>query len=721
MPNYNLILLGFFYILGLSLSSILGFPTFEPSVNKWLIIISIIISLTLIGAFVISQRWRLLPRLKVWLLGGLIAILAVIYFQGRVPHPQPTDVSQILIKDNLASELVTVKGKILEQPQVNAKNKIRFIIAVNQLQKPENKQQKLWQDITGKTYVTLPLLQGNGLYVGQKIEITGILYLPKNAVNPGAFDFQYYLAQRGVFSGITGFKSEINLQEKEPFFNLNKLRKRIIQAQVKALGSPDGQLLSSIVLGRSAVDLPYQIKDLFMQSGLAHILAASGFQIALLLGVVLKLTQRFSSKNRLIISIIVLSFYILLTGAEASVCRAGLMGLATLLGLLTERQVNALGSLFVAGILLLIINPLWMWDLGFQLSFLATLGLIISANQIEQKLDFLFPVIANPLAVTLAANLWVFPLTIFTFKTFPVYSIFVNLITTPFVIIISLGGMISGFLALINPVVGTFGAQLLFYPIHFLIKIIEFFHNLPYRNWAVGQIPLGLMLLIYGIFILTYFNQWLNQRLFLVVIFILTLIIVPIWYKNHSLLQVTIFQTKQPSIMIQNQGEHILITEANADNLVYTILPFLKQEGINKINTLVNLSPQFSWQNYDLMIEKNLNLNQDQVITSLPLTLDFFKEKMLKLTVNQETWLLLFEADANLIFNEPVQVLVWWGKEINLQLLEKLKPHRAIAVTSELNQSIQNYLIKQQTKLYITQQDGAIQWQEKTGFQSLIN
>lgn len=710
------ILFGIFYLIGLFCTSIFDLSSFSPSLNKWLIIITIISSITIISFLILPKYWRFMPNFKIWLMGGLIAILGVIYFQFRIPTPQINDLSNIIKKDNLVGEILTVKGKIVDQPQLNQNQKIRFILAVDQLKKP---QAKKINKVTGKTYVTLPLLQGNGLYIGRNIEITGKLYLPKKLTNPGAFDFQYYLAQKGVFSGISGQNSVINLQEKEPIFTFYKVRKRIVQAQLKALESPLGQLVSSIVLGKNAVDLPPKIKDLFINNGLAHVLAASGFHVALLLGVILKLTKRFSGKNQLIIGLISLLFYLGLTGLQASVCRATLMGLGTLLGLVNDRKVNPLGSLFVSAILLLIINPLWIWDLGFQLSFLATLGLILSAEKIENKLDFLYPVIANPLAVSISANIWVFPLIIYTFKTFPIYSILVNLIADPLIIIISLGGMLSAFCTLFLPSLGTFIAQLLYYPSHFLVKIIEFFDSLPYRNLALGEIPLSLMLIIYLIFILTYLNQWLNQRLYLSILLIFTLISLPLIYQNYTLTQITIFDTKQPNITIQNKGDQFLITQGNYTDLVYTILPFLKSQGINKINTLILLNDQVSLINNYVKIDNLINLTKSQTLSSENLKLNFSNQHTLNLNFNEEKWLFLLKSDPNLTINNDADILIWWQDHFNQELIQKINPKIAIAVNSEPKQNLKTLLKKQNIKLYLTTEDGAIQWQEKTGFSTI--
>ena len=167
------------------------------------------------------------------------------------------------------------------------------------------------------------------------------------------------------------------------------LRKRVIQTHVRYLNIPHGTLVSAMVIGSRGVDLSFDIQDSFRDAGLAHILAASGFHVSLLLGFVLWLTKKLSSGWRLSLGIISLLFYLTLTGFYPSVLRASFMGLGVLIALLDDnRRVNIFASLFLTGFILLLINPLWIWDLGFQLSFLATFGLIVTLPAIVSRLDF---------------------------------------------------------------------------------------------------------------------------------------------------------------------------------------------------------------------------------------------------------------------------------------------------------------------------------------------
>ncbi|MEM7594214.1 MAG: ComEC/Rec2 family competence protein, partial [Cyanobacteria bacterium P01_A01_bin.83] len=134
----------------------------------------------------------------------IVALLAIWYFQLRLPQPQANDISYQVTR--YQSELVRVSGMVLTEPRLNDRALLRFWLRVNQINEVNTsptlegggtvvKQ----EDVSGKVYVTVPLLQGTGIYPGQQLNITGLLYLPQAASNPGGFDFQKYLARQGIF------------------------------------------------------------------------------------------------------------------------------------------------------------------------------------------------------------------------------------------------------------------------------------------------------------------------------------------------------------------------------------------------------------------------------------------------------------------------------------------------------------------------------------------
>lgn len=716
MNRPNSVILGLAYILGL-LST--GLVDFSPQLNRWqeVVIRIVILSLiTLLTTIFIRRFWWQSPPRKIWLMGGLIAIFAVVYLEIRTPYPSANDISNLL-KNNVVNS-IKITGSIISEIRLNRRENLQFWLEVKEFSLKNLPTEKS----AGKLYVTLPNLAENQVYPGQEITIKGLLYRPRRANNPSAFDFANYLARQGAFAGLKG---EIIIDKKSPTWGVWQIRQRIVEAQIQGIGQEKGTLLSSITLGRQAVNLPAKITDLFIKTGLAHILAASGFHVAILLGFVLTITRNLSPKQQFIIAITILIVYGTLTGLQPSVLRAILMGIGALIGLLYNRQVNSLGSLLLAATILLLWQPLWIWDLGFQLSFLATLGLIITVPLLKNKIDYFPNLIAEPIAISLAATLWTMPLLMFTFNSIALYSIPINIITTPLVTLISLGGVFTAFLGLIYPPLGSISASILYYPLELLLQITTFFSLLPFSTYSTGKLSLGVMLIIYICLTLICFNIWFRQRWHLIGLFILTLILIPIIYQHLTLTQVTVLATKsQPVIIIQNRGNTLLINGEEPATARYTVLPFLRQEGINQIQgaITVNNSAQFSTISESIPIKKTINLSQLEKFNLGEITGQLLEKNLFKFQVKNQSWLWIVnpKIPVNLSQEFSPLVLLWQGSNLDKQWLESIRPQTAIAVTTNLSRNVRNQLRKAGIKTYWTGRDGAIQWTAKNGFQPFL-
>ncbi|MEC4986070.1 MAG: ComEC/Rec2 family competence protein [Oscillatoria sp. PMC 1068.18] len=750
--------LGLAYICGLLSTAVLGYPAREAAWWEWLGLTLVVAICGVLVAKFIHRFWRTAPNKKVWLSAGLIAALAVVYLGLRIPQPAKNDVSRYV--EN-TPEQVTIQGEVLSEPRLTRSDRAFFWFRATQLNENES--------VAGKLYVTLPVLQTTGLYPGQNLAVSGKLYQPKPAPNPGAFDFGAYLARTGAFAGLSGREVILPETEVKPPWGWWKLRQRIIRAQIRWLGSPKGQLVSSMVLGRRAVDLPYELRDRFVKAGLAHVLAASGFHVALLLGVVLGLMARFPTQTQFTVGAIVLLIYVGLTGLQASVMRAALMGLGALFALVTRRKRKPLGLLLLAAVLLLLFNPVWIWDLGFQLSFLATLGLIVTVPVMTRWLDWLPPAIAALVTVPIAASLWTLPVIIYVFHVVAPYTIPANIAAMPLVAIVSLGGFLSAFVAMIFPLAGSTVAKLLNYPTEWLISLVEYFTNLPNSSFAVGKISLFSLIALYGLFALVWWSKKWQSRWWLVSLVALFLLIVPFWFRQATLFQLTLLATEnEPVLVIQDRGAVTLINSGDLETAEYTVLPFLRQQGINQLDWAVALDQQspedngwevifsgLSIKNFlynpvgaekplpenstfaaaiptaSLTAGKSVSLKQNsmRLISSEP--------PVLELQLGKQTWLILGESQytkpeqlaehlksvRSLVQtlakqNLDLQVLLFSSSNIRLDWLETLQPKIAIASTRNIDPNLAQILSENQIKFYTTSRDGAIQWTPGAGFQT---
>jgi competence protein ComEC len=732
------------YIVGLLATNLVAFPSSGFTGQQLLIFTLGLGSITVVSAITLRVRFAIALHkfgkinYRLWIVAAIVAILAVIYFQLRIPQPRSNDISYQVTASN--SKIVTVTGKVLTEPRLNESQRLKFWLEATEIGNQGEK-------ISGKLYATVPLLQGTGIYPGQNLKLTGNLYLPQAASNPSGFDFKLYLARQGIFAGMRVTEVVFN-NHPEPTWGWWKLRRRIVRSQLQGLGSPIGQLVSSMVLGQKAVDLASDIRDRFIEAGLAHVLAASGFQVSLLIGLVVKLTNNLSMKPRLIIGIGTLLIYLSLTGIQASILRAFLMGIAVLIALAMDTKVKPLGSLLLAATIILLFNPLLIGDLGFQLSFLATLGLIVTLPGLEAKLDWLPPTIATLITVPLAASIWVLPLLGYVFNLVATYSLVVNIICTPLITIISLGGMISAIAAIFIPILGSAIAWLLFYPTLLLLAITNIFTNLPGSSWAIGQISLGVLLIIYGLLVLMCLSSWWRKHWGLILAFTLTLIIIPIGYNHFRLTQITVLTAQpEPVIVIQDRGKTVLINSGQAQTVRYSVLPFLTQQGINYIDYAVDLNPQANSESDWLQISDRLSINHflshpnsknpfplsnskitiqsfNQDITTKSLNISFNSQlSVLQLETNTATWLIFNQTQPKPteieqyiqqknLHQKPVILL---GSTIATTWLN-LSPKIIIDSNSTPAVTQQNLA---NTKHYNLQQDGIITWTPQAGFQTI--
>lgn len=695
-----------------------------------------------------NSFWLIKPQL--WLLAGGIGFVATIYFQVRTPKPGTNDISRFIATSDRLEQITIVQGKVASTPRLTRNQREQFWLEATKLNIANTS-----KTVTGKLYVTVPLLQATGLNEGEAIAVSGILYKPKPASNPGGFDFQAYLAQEGSFAGLKG--REVSLLDSSTKWGWWAIRQRIIRSQARWLDVPEAPLISAMVLGNRVIDLPFYISDSFLGVGLAHALAASGFQVSLILGVVLAITRRFSSRVQFGLGIAALLIFVGLTGLQPSVLRAVLMGVGVLTALVLQRKVKPLGLLLVAGTILLIVNPIWIWNLGFEFSFLATLGLVVTVPALMKRLDWLPPAIATLIAVPIAAYIWTLPLQIYNFGLVSPYSILVNIITTIPISIISLGAFISAIAAIILPPAGSAMAWLLYYPTHGLIAIIDFFSHLPGSTVALGTISASQLITIYGLIALVCIQKWWNARWWFAGLMAISLVIIPVW-QTQSLIRITVLATvKEPVLVIQDKGKVLLVNSGDENNARFTVLPFLQHQGVNQIDWAIAINPLSNnneWleilqhlpvknfyassnqQEYSGVqgivrsqkgIYQSLNVGQNVATGSTFVKVDDNQTPTLRLQIQDQIWLILgktkLDEQKSLASSRKlagVQVLLWSGEALDSNLVQAVQPQVAIATSPRIDQDTMSRLRQGKAKVFLTGRDGAVQWTPNGKFQTTL-
>lgn len=258
-----------------------------------------------------------------------------------------------------------------------------------------------------------------------------------------------------------------------------QFRESLDQRISQLLPSPKSELLSGILLGNKK-DLPYELRLNLRDTATLHIVVVSGQNLTLLAGLFLSLSGLLKRKTAILISILAIIFYTLLTGAQIPVVRAAIMATLSFTAQFFGRQKESFWILvFTAGALLLI-NPKWIADLSFQLSFLATLGVIVIAPILERALKFLPNFLKQDLAITVGAQLMVMPIIIQNFHQLSWVGVFANLLISWTIPII----MILGTLTLIFGAIFAFLTNIF---LTYFIYITQFFASLPFAWEYVGE------------------------------------------------------------------------------------------------------------------------------------------------------------------------------------------------------------------------------------------
>ncbi len=716
-----------------------------------------LLAVGIVGIMFLLNRQRKIRLPIAWSVAAAIILVASSsYLQWRIPQPTANDISLFVntVEGKGTAQFASVRGSVDSYPKITRNDRAQFWLQATQLSQIQGDSPgpSTIRQVSGRLYVTAPLLSATGLKPGVEAIVTGNLYKPPKSLNPGGMDFADYLARSGSFTGLRAAQLMLPDEEQIRTWDLDKIRQRIVTAQVRWLDVPVGPLVAAMALGGDVVDLPFDLKDAFVRVGLAHALAASGFQVSLIVSGIIAISRRWLSRAwQFGLAMAGIGIFVLMAGPQPSVLRAAVMGTAVAIGLLTSRQIRPLESILLAAVLLLLVDPLWVWDVGFQLSFLATLGLVVSATPIQKRLDWLPPTIAELVAVPLAATIWTLPMQLWTFKVLPIYALPANVLASPLVTIISIGGMVSAALGAVIPQVGSAIAWLLFYPTQLLIGLVQWFSQLPGSNMAVGRIALWQLLGLYGAIILVWLRPKLQKRWILVVLVAILSIVVPLWVGKLQELKITALATGADRVLVvQHRYRTTLIDTGDSDTARFAVLPYLTSEGVNNIERAFALDGGYpsrkGWQTLgeSIAIDKllmaigadksigqvsvePLPIGQQQTVGASKLKLLSTDAAVLELEVENQRWLVSdnipLDRQRELSTTQqlqPIMVLYWPGGMLTEQFIKVIQPQIAIASTSNPDPETIQKLEKLGTKVFITGRDGAIQWTASKGFTPLL-
>ncbi len=326
---------------------------------------------------------------------------------------------------------------------------------------------------------------------GNRVVARGVL----SPVPDGSGYWAVNLARQGIHATLE--YPFLQLAERPPGSDamvwVNGIRDRLEQLCAFLLPEPQASLLAGILVG-SRVGMPADFQDALRATSTTHIVAVSGFNVTVVAGVAQLAALRFLARRpATLLAILAVWLYSLLTGLPPSAFRAALMATMSLSAILVGRGGDALSFLLFSAAIMVGLDPPLIYDLGFQLSFLATAGLVLLEPVLRRWLRWLPGWLASSLSVTLAAQLFTLPVLVDSFHTLSLVSPLTNLlVTTVLPGLMVVGGLTIALGALFQPL-GQLLAPLAWLYLTYLVDVISWTSRLPGAVLSIGSLGYGLV------------------------------------------------------------------------------------------------------------------------------------------------------------------------------------------------------------------------------------
>ena len=512
---------------------------------------------------------------------------------------------------NLAPVNSEITGTIISIPQGISEGKPKFFFKVDNI-KFDSVEKNFDSEKVLVTLNQFDQMQDKvkDLSLYRHARLKGRLSKPFKAGNPSQFDYGNYLRNHNAYAVF--YADDFILLEHESTIKerllqkINNYREDILEVHSKYLPSPNLEILGGIVFGDDAVSPPQNIKKSFVNSGLLHILAASGMNVAFIYGFFYLLMSLFKIpfKIKVISGMLTVVMYSLMTGLGASVIRATCMLLFVLAGKLIDRDAHSISLLSFVALLMLLYNPLWINDVGFQLSFIVTFGILVMAPAFGRFKNRFADFVVSTVTIPVIAQLWVIPIQIFYFNNISIYSVFANIMSVPIVMVLSFGGFISSLLSVIKPI-ADFLCKIFDFVLNplttVLVNISDFWGKLPYSSLqtthpSVFQISVyyGILLFLSVLLYKELRKKYLKPALISCGVFIILLFITLIPHTDSNLEIITFDVGNADCFLIKSpSNDYIMIDTGKAgynggkSQAEVIVLKYMKDKGIKDIDSVI--------------------------------------------------------------------------------------------------------------------------------------
>jgi competence protein ComEC len=530
--------------------------------------------------------------------------------------------------EHLTKDKGLIIGEIYEDPKILGKH-----VSLNTEIRAIN-HDETWISTSGRTLLYLEKDSlSQKLRVGDVIVFSHRLSEISSKGNPEEFDYKKYLSYHFIYSSDFISGTDWSLIETSQNINLKykvlRFRTKLINTLGKlGLDNDELAVVSALALGYKD-NLSNEIRHFYSSSGAMHILAVSGLHVGIVYGMIMFFLSFVRTRKlsilKIIIVILFVWFYAMLTGLSPSVMRASLMFTIAAIGSLQKHKSLSLNSVAISAFILLVYNPLNIVDIGFQLSYIAVIGIIIfqpyfnGLFEIKNKLLKWFWSITT---VSVAAQIATAPLCIYYFNQFSNYFLLTNYILIP-VSTVAIWLCIITFVFSGIGFLGAFLANILAFVVKFMNLSVRFIESLPFSVSSDLYINMPQMLILYVFIIVFFVFFFISKRYKDFIIALISLACFSGINLFHS-----VQAQMQKYLVVYNIDKVTAINIIDGrDNVLFA--------NLNKVeNDRIKLTAKNNWLKKGLDSEKYINLSfcKDNILSNIA-TIDnrriFFKKKFI--------------------------------------------------------------------------------------------
>jgi len=520
---------------------------------------------------------------------------------------------------------ITIEGVVTSEPKLKNEHLMIFKLQVERIIKP------YIFTTSSKTQVLLKYTSNLDINYGDRLKLVGDLDIPKDSPNPREISYKKYLARNGIFTvlSVTSTK-QVNILEKEIkkdfWFKIFKIKNKILSSLHKDMSKKSADFVGSLLFGSRASPVSDETAKDFMDLQITHILSASGMQVSLIMmfGIFFVSALRINKRLGFIIISTCIIFYMFLTSMPSSILRAGIVSLIVLWAYLRKKKTNSINILVTTYLVITLIFPTLAYDVGFQFSLVSTFGILYFFPRLSKRLIFLPKLLADFISIPISAVLFTLPLQLYYFSYFSYISVFTNIMSSLFVVILTYGGILVLFVSKLGVFLDRL--SLLF------LDVVNYFASFEFETY-VKRPYLTDLFLMYSI--LFFISEILKKRkissskfnLYLSLLFlVISFSVVSIReFSEKNLLKVTFINVGQgDSILIQTPSQKNILIDCGKAYEFYDenkikiafdagkayIIPYFQHNGIKNIDLLVITHPDIDHYGGFISLAKQINIKK---------------------------------------------------------------------------------------------------------------